>query len=383
MANKRDYYDVLGVPKNATPDDIKKAYRRLAMKYHPDQNKDNEKAAEEKFKEISEAYEVLIDSEKRARYDQFGVEGVQSTFRTGGFDWSDFTHYQDISDIFGGIGGSGGGFSSSIFEELFGRRERSPAEGRSLRYDIEVSLEDVAKGVDKEIRVPHTVQCETCMGVGAKPGDYKTCPTCKGAGQIQRSQRRGNTSYVTITACPTCKGTGKQVLRPCPTCGGSGFVQKTSTIKVSIPRGAEEGMRLRIRGAGEASPEGGTPGDLFIVVHMAEHPVFTRDGINLHTETSISFAQAALGDEVNVPTLEGNALLKIPPGTQTGTVFRLKGRGLPDMRGYGVGDEYVTVKVVTPTKLTPRQRELLEQFMAEGGESARGGRRTVFGGFRK
>lgn len=381
MADRRDYYDVLGVDRNATQDDIKKAYRKLAMKNHPDLNKDNPKAAEEKFKEISEAYEVLIDPEKRTRYDQFGVEGVQSTFRTGGFDWSDFTHYQDISDIFGGFGESG--FDPSIFEELFGHRQRGPAEGRSLRYDIEVTLEDVAKGVEKEIRVPHTVQCDTCKGVGAKPGDYKSCPTCKGAGQVQRSQRRGNTSYVTIATCPACKGAGRQVLRPCPTCGGSGFLQKTSTIKVSIPKGAEEGMRLRIRGAGEASPDGGIPGDLFIVVHMAEHPVFTRDGSDLHTETEVSIAQAALGTEIIVPTLEGTALLKIPPGTQTGTVFRLKGRGLSDMRGYGAGDEYVTVRVVTPTRLTPRQRELLEQFMAESGETGKGPRKTVFGGFRK
>jgi len=376
MAEK-DYYDVLGVSRTASKDDIKKAYRRLAMKYHPDMNKDNTKVAEEKFKDISEAYEVLMDDEKRARYDQFGVEGVQSTFRTGGFDWSDFTHFQDISDLFGSMGfGSRG----SIFDDLFGRpAQRGPAEGRSLRYDIEVSLKDVAKGAEKDIRVPHTVQCKTCNGVGAKPGDFRTCPTCKGAGQVQRAQRRGSTSFVTITGCPTCGGRGKEITRPCPTCGGAGVTQTVSTIKVSIPKGADEGMRLRIRGAGEASPDGGPPGDLFVVLHMQDDPTFHREGNDLYIDARISITQAALGDEIRVPTPEGDAIVKIPPGTQNGTLFRLKGKGLPNLRGHGQGDQFVRVIVEIPTKLTSAQRELLKKFADLSGE--KGFKKSFFDGY--
>jgi len=382
MAQKRDYYEVLGVGRNASKEEIKKAYRKLAMKYHPDMNKDDPKKAEEKFKEISEAYEVLVDDEKRARYDQFGHEGVQSAFRTGGFDWSDFTHFADISDIFGDLGGFG--FGGSIFDQFFGRSaRRGPQEGRSLRYDIEISIEEAARGVEKEIRVPHSVACKTCEGAGAKSGDMKTCPTCKGSGQIQRGQRRGYTSFVTITNCPTCRGTGKQVLKKCPDCDGAGVTQTTSTIKVSVPKGADEGMRLRIRGAGEASPNGGQPGDLYIVVHIAEHPVFTRDGNDLWVEAPISFAQAALGAEIKVPTLDGDALVTIPAGTQTGTVFRLKGRGMPDLRGYSTGDQFVKVVVVTPTKLTPQQKELLRQLDESTGPYHRSdSKKSVFRRFR-
>ncbi|MGQ9588015.1 MAG: molecular chaperone DnaJ [Thermoplasmata archaeon] len=383
MAQKRDYYDVLGVSRGASTDEIKKAYRKLAMKYHPDMNKDSPKVAEEKFKEISEAYEVLADPDKRARYDQFGHEGLEGAFRTGGFDWSDFTHFSDISDIFGGF--EGFGFGGSIFDQFFGRTaRRGPQEGRSLRYDIEVSIEDVAKGVEKEIRVPHTIQCKSCGGMGARSGDYKTCSTCRGSGQVQRSQKRGYTSYVTITNCPECGGTGRQVLRKCPSCGGAGVMQTTSTLKVSIPKGAEEGMRLRIRGAGEASPNGGPSGDLYIVVHIAEHPVFSRDGSDLWVEQNVSFAQAALGDEIEVQTLDGTALVTIPPGTQTGTVFRLKGKGLPDLRGRGQGDEFVRVTVVTPTRLNSHQKELLRQLRESLGEYQKSApRKSFFGGFKR
>ena len=370
MAEKRDYYEVLGVKKNASKDEIKQAYRKLAMKYHPDMNKENQKDAEERFKEISEAYEVLIDGDKRSRYDQFGHAGVSSTFRTGGFDWSDFTHYGDISDIFGGFGGSG--FGGSIFDQFFGRAtRRGPQEGRSLRYDIDISIDEAAKGVEKEIRVPHSVACETCGGQGARPGDIKTCPSCKGSGQVQRGQRRGNTSFVTIANCPTCGGAGKQILKKCSSCGGSGVQQIVSTLKVSVPKGAEEGMRLRIRGAGEASEDGGPPGDLYIVVHMAPHPTFEREGPNIWVEAPITVVQAALGAEIEVPTLDGTALVTVPPGTQTGTVFRLKGRGMPDVRGYSSGDEFVKVTVKTPTKLSNEQKELLRQLGTSLGESSK------------
>ncbi|MEM2890966.1 MAG: molecular chaperone DnaJ [Thermoplasmata archaeon] len=382
MAEKRDYYEILGVARDASKEDIKKAYRRLAMKYHPDMNKDDPKKAEEKFKEISEAYEVLVDDEKRARYDRFGHEGVQSTFRTGGFDWSDFTHFADISDLFGDFAGVG--FGSSFFDQIFGRAtRRGPQEGRSLRYDVEITIEEAARGVEKELRVPRSVVCKTCGGEGAKPGDLKTCPTCKGSGQVQRGQKRGYTSILTITTCPTCQGAGKQAIRKCPECNGAGMTQTTSTIKVSIPKGADEGMRLRIRGAGEASPDGGPPGDLYIVVHIAEHPVFTRDGKDLWVEAPITFSQAALGAEIKVPTLDGDALVTVPPGTQTGTVFRLKGMGMPDLQGYSNGDEFVRVTVVTPTKLTPHQKELLRQLDESMGSYAKGtARKSVFRRFR-
>jgi len=384
MVAKRDYYEVLGVPKDASPDEIKKAYRKLAMKYHPDLNKENPKEAEEKFKEVSEAYEVLADSEKRARYDQFGLEGVQSTFRTGGFDWADFTHFQDISDIFGGSGNSP--FGGDIFEQIFGSMggRSMRQEGRSLRYDIEVTLREIVTGVDRDVRIPHTARCPTCGGVGAKKGDYKTCPTCKGSGQVQRTQRRGNSQFMSIGTCPTCRGSGTQITKACPTCGGSGTTQTTSTIRISIPKGAEEGMRLRIRGAGEESPNGGPTGDLFIIVHVADDPEFKREGSDLYVEARVSFVQATLGDEISVRTLEGTALVTVPPGTQTGTVFRLKGKGLPDMRGYGSGDQFVRVTVVTPTKVTPHQREILRQFQEASGEpEGPGPRKSVFGGFRR
>ena len=375
----KDYYSILGVPRTASKDEIKQAYRRLAMKFHPDMNKENAKAAGEKFKDISEAYEVLMDDEKRARYDQFGVEGVQSTFRTGGFDWSDFTRFGDISDLFGGIGGFGSG--GSIFDELFGgAQRRGPAEGKSLRYDVEVSLQEVANGAEKEIRVPHTVQCKTCNGVGAKPGDFRICPTCGGSGQVQRSQRRGNTSFVSITSCPTCGGRGKEITKLCPTCGGAGVTRTVGNIKVSIPKGADDGMRLRIRGAGEASPNGGPTGDLYIVLHLAEDPTFHREGNDLYVEARISITQAALGDEIRVPTLDGDAMLKIPPGTQNGTLFRLKGRGLPNMRGYGQGDEFVRVAVEIPTKLTSAQKDLLRKFADLSGEKS--SRKSFFDGYR-
>lgn len=384
MAEKRDYYDVLGVPRTASKDDIKKAYRKLAMKYHPDMNKDKTKEAEEKFKELSEAYEVLADDDKKTRYDQFGHEGVQSTFRSGGFDWSDFTHFGDISDIFGGF--EGGGFGGSIFEQFFGggARRTGPQEGRSLRYDIEVGLEDAAAGIEKEIRVPHSVACKTCGGLGAKKGDIKTCATCKGTGQVQRGQKRGYTQFVTITSCPTCSGQGRQITKPCADCGGAGAVQTTSTLEVSVPKGAEEGMRLRIRGAGEAGPNGGPPGDLYIVVHVEDHPVFDRDGKDLWVDAPVTFAQAALGAEVDVPTLGGTARVTVPAGTQTGTVLRLKGKGMPDLRGYGNGDQFVRVTVVTPTRLTPEQRTMLKKLgesLGDYGKSAK--RKSVFSRFGK
>ncbi len=374
MPSKRDYYDVLGVSRDASIDEIKKAYRRLALKHHPDKNKEHPKEAEEKFKDLSEAYEVLADPGKRTRYDQYGHSGVESTFRGGGFDWSDFTHFEDINDIFGGS--SGFGFGGSIFEQFFGGRPRSgPREGRSLRYDIEVSLLDAASGVEKELRIPHSVQCKSCEGQGAKAKNIKTCSTCGGAGQVRRGQTRGNTSFVSIAACPTCRGSGKQIVKPCATCAGAGATNTTSTIKVSIPRGTEEGMRLRVRGAGEASMEGGAPGDLFIVIHIAPHELFERDGKNIYVDAPISFSEAALGAKIQVPTLDGTALVTIPPGTQADTIFRLKGKGMPDIRGYGNGDEFVRTQVITPAKLNSEQKQLLRRFSESVGQYGKTGTR--------
>ena len=383
MASKRDYYEILGVDKKASVEEIRKAYRKLAMKYHPDKNKENPKESEEKFKELSEAYEVLVDQDKRIRYDQYGHAGVEGTFRQGGFDWSDFTHFEDISDIFGGF--SGFGFGGSIFDQFFGGRQRTgPQEGRSLRYDIEISLEDALEGIEKELNIPHTIACKVCGGQGAKPEDLKTCPTCNGSGQVQRGQKRGYTSFVSITSCPTCRGTGKHISKACSKCDGVGYSKTTSKIKVSVPKGAEEGMRLRIRGAGEASVNGGPPGDLYIVIHIAPHELFERDGRNLYIEAPISFGEAALGAEIEVPTLSGTALVKIPPGTQTGTVFRLKGKGMPDPRGYGDGDEFVSVLVVTPSKLTADQKKLMSDFSDSVGVYGRADhKKSRFGGFRK
>ena len=383
MSSKRDYYDVLGIGRDASADDIRKSYRKLAMKHHPDRNKEEPKQAEEKFKEISEAYEVLADADKRAKYDKYGHAGVESTFREGGFDWSDFTHFEDISDIFGGFSGSG--FGGSIFDQFFGGRQRAgPQEGHSLRYDIEITLKEAAEGSDKELKIPRSVQCETCGGQGAAKGAIEVCSTCKGSGQVKRGQTRGYTSFVSISNCPDCRGTGRKVLKPCASCKGAGHTSQTSKFKVSIPKGAEEGMRLRIRGGGEASPNGGPPGDLYIVVHIAPHEFFERQGRNLFVEVPISFGEAVLGAEVQVPTLNGTALVKIPPGTQTGTVFRLKGKGMPDLRGYGNGDEFVNVKLVTPTKLTADQKELMRRFTESVGQyGATDRKKSRFSGFRK
>ncbi|UCE91623.1 MAG: molecular chaperone DnaJ [Methanobacteriota archaeon] len=367
MPSKRDYYDVLGISKEASAEDVRKAYRKLAMKYHPDKNKDKPKEAEEKFKEISEAYEVLADADKRSKYDRYGHAGVESTFRGGGFDWSDFTHFDDISDIFGGL--SGFGFGGSIFDQFFGGRQRAgPQEGQSLRYDVEITLTEAAEGVEKDLRIPHSVQCDDCRGQGARGEDLKACSTCGGSGQVRHGQTRGYTSFVSISSCPDCRGSGKKTSKPCASCGGAGYTNQTSKIKVSIPKGAEEGMRLRIRGAGEASTNGGPPGDLFIVVHIAPHDIFERDGRNLFVEAPISFGEAALGAEIQVPTLAGKALVKIPAGTQTGTVFRLKGKGMPDLRGYGAGDEFVNVRVVTPTKLSNEEKDAMKRFSESVGQ---------------
>ncbi len=377
---KKDYYDVLGVPRKSSKDEIKRAYRRLAKKYHPDLNKDNPDEAEEKFKELSEAYEVMMNDEKRSLYDRFGHEGVQPTFGRGGFNWSDFTHFGDIEDIFGSslfrdlFSNFGTPFGGSLFEEFFRRSGgggyRRVVRGRDLRMDVDVSLEDVAKGDKRVVEVPREVTCDACEGSGAEGGDMTTCPQCNGTGEQRDVRRRGFSQMITITPCTKCGGRGQWPSTLCETCGGSGLLQKTSKVAVAIPRGAYDGLSLRIPGKGEAGERGGPAGDLYIVLHLEEHEIFRRNGRDLLVEVPITFTQASLGAEVSVPTLTGNTTLRVPPGTQSHTVFRLRNKGLPDLDGSGRGDELVRVTVVTPEKLSTEGKKLLRKLDESLGDYA-------------
>ncbi len=367
----QDFYDTLGVSRGASKEEIKRAYRRLAKKFHPDLNKDNPKAAEEKFKQISEAYEVLVDDEKRRIYDQFGEDGLKQQVWGGqGFDWSNFTHAQDVEDIFGrdlfesffrGAGFGGG----SLFEDLItggmGRR-RGPSAGQDLRVDVEVGLEDLLAGARKEITLRHPTPCGACNGTGAEGGRMVACPACGGRGQVSNAQRRGYSQFITITACPKCNGRGQWPEAPCKRCNGSGQIAQERAIAVEIPPGAPDGLRLRVPGHGAAGDRGAPSGDLYVFVRVRPHHAFERDGNDVLTTVPITFPQAALGAEIEVPTLEGTARLRVPPGTQTHTLLRLRGKGLPNMRGGTRGDELVRVVVVTPEKLSPEERRLLDEL---------------------
>lgn len=357
---REDYYELLGVGREASADEIKRAYRKLAVKYHPDKNPDKPEA-EEMFKKVSEAYEVLKDPEKRQAYDRYGhaaFEGGVGGTRGGGVHVDPFEIFREV---FGGGGGGGG-----IFEEFFGGgmgrggggRSRAQ-EGDDLRYDIEISLEEAARGTEKEIRYRRTVICKDCNGTGAAPGSsVVTCPDCGGSGYVM-SQR----GFMTIRqVCPRCRGTGQVVERPCPSCGGEGRVVETSSLKLKIPPGVDTGSRLRSQGKGEAGVNGGPPGDLYVIIHVKEHDVFERQGDSLFCEIPIKFTVAALGGNMKVPTLFGKGNLKIPPGTQSGTVFRMRGQGMPHLRGSGRGDQLVRVVIEVPKKLTGEQREKLQAF---------------------
>ncbi len=357
--NKRDYYEILGVSRDASEEEIKKAYRRLAIQYHPDRNP-GDKQAEERFKEINEAYQVLAAPEKRAQYDRYGhgvFEGMQGAGGFGGFGGFDyFTQgFEEVfSDIFGDFFGTGRG------------RTRSRARrGEDLRYDLEIDFEEAARGTEKTISLSRFVTCETCKGsCSASPSGIRTCPNCRGTGQVRIQQGFFSIS----TTCGQCRGEGRIIVEPCPTCQGQGRVRKTQKLSVRIPAGVDNGSRLRIAGAGEAGFAGGPPGDLYVVITVREHPIFARQGNDVIVEVPISFPQAALGAEIEVPSLQGKLKLKIPPGTQSGKVFRLKGKGFPDLHGYSQGDQLVKIVVETPRRLTPRQRELLEEFARISGE---------------
>ena len=379
MPEKRDYYEVLGIPRTASEDDIKKAYRKLAREYHPDVSKLDRKVAEEKFKELSEAYEVLVDADKRKSYDMYGHEGIRSAFRGGGFDWSDFTHFSDIEDLFGGVGPFGGtGFPGSIFDQFFGggsRRPRSgPAQGSSLRFDMEIALEEAFRGTEKEVVLPQAVPCDSCKGTGSADGKIDTCEVCRGSGQVQQSQRKGYAQFVTITTCPKCGGAGKRNTNPCKACRGTGTSEKSRKVMITVPKGAGSGMQLRIRGAGNHGTRGGPPGDLYVVMHVRPHEYFVREENDLLVEIPITISQAALGGEVAVPTFEGKAMLSIPAGTHSGTIFRLRKRGMPDPGGYGRGDILAKVVIDVPTKLTREQKNLLKQLDESLGSYASGPR---------
>jgi molecular chaperone DnaJ len=356
--NKQDYYDTLGVARSASEDEIKKAYRKLAMQYHPDRNPDD-KAAEEKFKTAAEAYEVLSDPDKRTRYDRFGHQGVASDFGSGGFQWADFSHAGDFEDILGNLFGGG------IFGDLFGGRSRGRASnrGEDLRVNLKLTLEELAQGVSKTIRIKRYVPCESCGGIGAADrNSVRTCSTCHGQGQVQQRASSLFGVVMNVTTCPNCQGQGKIIDRPCSACEGQGRQMKTVTLKVDIPTGAGDGNYMRLQGQGHAGIRGGPAGDVLVVIEQEPHEFFERQDDDVIYVMPLSFSQAALGDQVEVPTLSGKVRLAIPPGTQFGKVFRLRGKGMPHLNGYGQGDQLVKVIVWTPTELTGREKELYQEL---------------------
>ncbi len=360
MTMKRDYYEVLGVAKTASIEEIKKAYRRLALKYHPDRNP-GDKEAEEKFKEAAEAYEVLKDPEKRRLYDAYGHQGISNN----GF--SGFTHTDDIFSAF-----------NDIFEDFFGfstgrsrnRSSHGPQRGSDLRYDLTISFMEAAKGVEKEIEIQRLETCSRCSGTGAESDNQiVTCPTCHGRGQVIRSEG----FFQVSTTCPNCNGQGTIFTKPCPSCNGKGRTPQYRKVKIKVPAGVDTGSRLRLRNEGEAGTRGGQRGDLFIVIHVEPHEYFQRKGNDLYCEVEISAIEACLGQVINVPTLEGTEQIKIPAGTQPGAIFKLKGKGFPDLRGFSPGDQLIKIRIKIPSDLTDRQRELLEEFLEIEKQKEKGG----------
>ena len=365
---KRDYYEVLGVSKGASDDEIKKAYRKLAKKYHPDMNP-GDKEAEAKFKEVNEAYSVLSDEQKRARYDQFGHAGVDPNYGAGGpgggfggFDMGDI----DLGDIFGSFFGGGGfgGFGGG------GARRNGPQKGESLRANLTITFEEAAFGCEKEINLNRTEECDECHGSGCQPGTTaETCPDCRGTGVVRVQQRTGGFAFSSTAACTRCRGTGKIIPSPCKSCGGSGSVKKSKRITVTIPAGIDDGQAVSLRGQGNAGKNGGPAGDLIVGVRVKPHPQFRRDGTTVLYEQPVTFFQAAMGAELEIPTIDGKVKYTLPAGTQTGTTFRLRGKGIPELRGRGRGDQYVTIRVQVPTSMNAEQKEALRAFAQAMGEN--------------
>ncbi|MCI8879652.1 MAG: molecular chaperone DnaJ [Clostridiaceae bacterium] len=357
MADKRDYYEVLGVSKSASDDEIKKAHRKLAKKYHPDLNKDNPDAAE-KFKELNEAYEVLSDKDKKAKYDQFGFAGVDPNYGggSGGFDGFGGFDMGDLGDIFGSFFGGGSSTRS---------RRNAPQRGETLRQRVMLSFEEAAFGCEREITIGRVETCEECSGSGAAPGtSAETCSTCRGTGTVTQTQRTPLGMFQTQSACPNCKGTGKIIKSPCKKCGGNGKVRKSRTLKVNIPAGIDDGQSIQLRGQGGAGTNGGPAGDVIVTVGIRPHPFFTREGSDVLCEIPISFTQAALGDTLQVPTIDGKIEYTVPEGTQTGAVFRMRGKGIQNVNGRGRGDQFVRVNIEVPKNLSTKQKELLREFEA-------------------
>ena len=374
---KRDYYEVLGVQKGATDAEIKKAYRKMAKEYHPDVHP-GDKDAETKFKEINEAYGVLSDSEKKARYDQFGFAGVDPSYGGGGygggFDGS--FDFGDLGDIFGSF--FGGGFGGG------GRARSGPQRGESLRTRLTITFEEAAFGCEKEVSIDRVEQCETCKGTGAAPGTSpETCPACGGSGQVQQRRQTPMGVFATTGPCPRCGGTGKIIASPCKDCGGSGQVRRRKTLKVTIPAGIDNGQIISLRGQGSAGKNGGPAGDLQIVITVQPHQLFRRDGADVYCNAPITFTQAVLGGEMEIPTIDGKVKYDIPEGTQTGSTFRLKGKGIPNVNGRGRGDQFVTVYIETPRNLNREQKEALKKFSSTLKENNYEERKSFFKKFKK
>jgi len=359
VSGKKDYYEILGVSRDADQKEIKKAYRKLAKKYHPDMNKDDPQASE-KFKEISEAYDILSDPNKRKRYDQYGHSGInEEDFNFDDFARGGFGGLDDIFDMFfsGGMGGMGM------------NRRQGPQKGSDLQYRLEISFKEAAFGAKKEITIPRTEACSNCNGTGAKPGtEVRTCPNCNGQGRIRISQKTPFGQFMQTKTCDRCNGTGEVVSTPCPECNGTGTIRRHRNLTVNIPAGVDNGTRLRMANEGEAGDRGAASGDLYIIVQVKSHNIFERKGDDIYCEVPINFVQATLGDEIKVPTLDGKVKFSIPEGTQPGSTFRLKNKGITHLNGYGRGDEYIKVKVVIPKSLNQEQKELLMKFAEVSGE---------------
>ena len=362
MAEQRDLYEVLGLQKGASDDEIKKAYRKLAKKYHPDLNP-GDKEAEKKMKEVNGAYEVLSDAEKKARYDQYGFAGIDPNY-AGGAGGGGFGGFQDfdLGDIFGSMFGGGFGGQQT--------RQNGPRKGENLRITLQLTFEEAVFGCEKSVSVTRNESCKDCGGTGAKKGSSpETCPVCRGSGQVQSTQRTPFGVFSSSSPCQNCKGTGKIIKEPCPSCKGEGRVRKTRTIRVKIPAGIDDGQTISLRGEGNGGARGGPAGDLYVTVYVKEHKMFKRDGQDIILEMPISFAQAALGATLIVPTVDGKVQYDLPEGTQTGTVFRLRGSGVPSVNGRGRGDQYVKVNVEIPRNLNHEQKELLRKFDEATGDS--------------